>query len=115
MHQLPSQPAAQSSAAVSPRARHTAERKGVEASTLQGSGPSGRVIERDVLAAAALQPKLTPVAKAMVADGGFAVPQQGSGPGGRVTSRDLVQQGAAQPVAQPTTPSSQPINQPISQ
>jgi pyruvate dehydrogenase E2 component (dihydrolipoamide acetyltransferase) len=47
------------------------------------------VIERDVLAAAAAQPKLTPVAKAMVAEGGYTVPGQGSGPGGRVTSKDL--------------------------
>ena len=41
-------------------------------------------------AAAAAQPKLTPVAKAMVAEGGYAVPPQGSGPGGRVTSKDLL-------------------------
>jgi pyruvate dehydrogenase E2 component (dihydrolipoamide acetyltransferase) len=78
---------------VSPRARHLAERKGVEAAALAGSGPGGRVIERDVQAAIAAQPKLTPVAKAMVAEGGFAVPAQGSGPGGRVTSRDLVKEG----------------------
>ncbi len=98
--------------AISPRARHLAERKGLETAALQGSGPSGRIIERDVLAAAAQQPRLTPVAKAMVADGGFAVPQQGSGPGGRVTSRDLVQQGA-QPVAQPAgQPASRPAVQP---
>ncbi|HAJ35836.1 MAG TPA: 2-oxo acid dehydrogenase subunit E2 [Chloroflexi bacterium] len=75
---------------VSPRARNLAERKGIEASALAGSGPGGRVIERDVQAAIAAQPKLTPVAKAMVAEGGFAVPAQGSGPGGRVTSKDLV-------------------------
>ncbi|MCB9116895.1 MAG: 2-oxo acid dehydrogenase subunit E2 [Caldilineaceae bacterium] len=78
---------------VSPRARHLAERKGVDAAALAGSGPGGRVIERDVLAAIATQPKLTPVAKAMMAEGGFAVPAQGSGPGGRVTSRDLVKEG----------------------
>jgi len=78
---------------VSPRARHLAERKGVEASALAGSGPGGRVIERDVQAAIAAQPKLTPVAKAMLAEGGFAVPAQGSGPGGRVTSKDLVKEG----------------------
>lgn len=84
---------------VSPRARHLAERKGVEAQALEGSGPSGRVIERDVLAALAAQPKLTPVAKAMVAEGGFSVPPAGSGPGGRVTSRDLVSSEGAQRVA----------------
>ena len=78
---------------VSPRARHLAERKGVDAVALTGTGPGGRVIERDVQAAVTTQPKLTPVAKAMVAEGGFAVPAQGSGPGGRVTSRDLLKEG----------------------
>ncbi len=106
---------------ISPRARHLAERKGVEATALAGSGPGGRVIERDVQAAIAAQPKLTPVAKAMVAEGGFAVPAQGSGPGGRVTSKDLVKAEARQikeiaPVAISQSPISQsPISQsPIS-
>jgi pyruvate dehydrogenase E2 component (dihydrolipoamide acetyltransferase) len=86
-------------AGVSPRARHLAERKGVDPLSLAGSGPGGRVIERDVQAAIAAQPKLTPVAKAMVADGGYSVGGQGSGPGGRVTSRDLVKGDAARVAA----------------
>lgn len=45
-------------------------------------------------AAIAAQPKLTPVAKAMLAEGGYAAPGQGSGPGGRVMSKDLVKEGA---------------------
>jgi pyruvate dehydrogenase E2 component (dihydrolipoamide acetyltransferase) len=96
---------------VSPRARHLAERKGVEATTLAGSGPGGRVIERDVEAALAAQPKLTPVAKAMVAEGGFAVPTQGSGPGGRVTSKDLVKE----QVPTPSAPQSPVANRSIAQ
>jgi pyruvate dehydrogenase E2 component (dihydrolipoamide acetyltransferase) len=80
---------------VSPRARHLAERKGIDPSGLAGSGPGGRIIERDVQAAIAAQPKLTPVAKAMIAEGGYSVPGQGSGPGGRVTSKDLVKSEAA--------------------
>jgi pyruvate dehydrogenase E2 component (dihydrolipoamide acetyltransferase) len=96
---------------ISPRARHLAERKGVDATALAGSGPGGRVIERDVEAALAAQPKLTPVAKAMVAEGGFAVPSQGSGPGGRVTSKDLVKEQTA-PSSAPQSPLS---NLPISQ
>jgi pyruvate dehydrogenase E2 component (dihydrolipoamide acetyltransferase) len=81
---------AQEPAGVSPRARHLAERKGIDPLNLAGSGPGGRVIERDVQAALAAQPKLTPVAKAMIAEGGYTAPGQGSGPGGRVTSKDLV-------------------------
>jgi pyruvate dehydrogenase E2 component (dihydrolipoamide acetyltransferase) len=94
----PAPAAVQPGAPVSPRARHLAERKGLDAGGLPGTGPGGRVIERDVLAAAAAQPKLTPVARAMVAEGGFAVPAQGSGPGGRVTSKDLVRGEEAVPV-----------------
>jgi len=76
-------------AAISPRARGLAAHKQVDLSGVQGSGPGGRIIERDVLAAVASQPKLSPVAKAMVEKGGFAAPDQGSGPGGRVMARDL--------------------------
>jgi pyruvate dehydrogenase E2 component (dihydrolipoamide acetyltransferase) len=66
-----------------------AERKLVETSTIQGSGPSGRIIERDIQAALANQPRVSPVAKAMVASGDFSLPDQGSGPGGRIMARDL--------------------------
>lgn len=98
---------------VSPRARKLAERKDVEASKLAGSGPGGRVIERDVLTAIANQPKLTPVAKAMVAEGGFAVPAQGSGPGGRITSKDLVKEGEKEREAAAPTVVAQSPNLPI--
>lgn len=74
---------------ISPRARNLAERRQVETAGLQGSGPGGRIIERDVQAALVNQPKVSPVAKAMVASGDFAMPDQGSGPGGRIMSRDL--------------------------
>jgi pyruvate dehydrogenase E2 component (dihydrolipoamide acetyltransferase) len=82
---------------------------------LSGSGPGGRVIERDVEAALAAQPKLTPVAKAMVAEGGFAVPAQGSGPSGRITSKDLVKEQARQPPARPNlqSPISQSPSRPV--
>lgn len=85
--------------AISPRARNLAARKQVEISGIVGSGPGGRIIERDIEAALANQPKVSPVAKAMVESGDFAMPQQGSGPGGRIMARDL---SAAAP--QPATP-----------
>jgi pyruvate dehydrogenase E2 component (dihydrolipoamide acetyltransferase) len=91
---------------VSPRARHLAARKGIDPALLGGSGPGGRVIERDVQAAMAAQPKLTPVAKAMVADGGYSAPAQGSGPGGRVMSKDLLKEDAQTPAAM--TPAAAP-------
>lgn len=81
-------------AGISPRARHLAAQRQVDVSALQGSGPQGRIIERDIQAAISAQPKLSPVARAMVERGGFTAPPQGSGPGGRVMARDLSAQEA---------------------
>ena len=75
------------SAPVSPRARRLAEQKGLDLAGLAGSGPGGRVIERDVHAALAARPRLTPLARALVEKGGFAPPAEATG---RVTTRDLV-------------------------
>ena len=74
---------------VSPRARRVALSKDVETSALTGSGPGGRVIERDVLAAAAAQPRMSVAARDAAKGSGIAVPAQGSGPGGMVLAGDL--------------------------
>ena len=73
-------------APVSPRARKLADEKGVNTDQIAGSGPHGRIIERDVQAAAA---NLTGLAKAKMAEGGFAAPAQGSGLAGTVKAGDL--------------------------
>jgi pyruvate dehydrogenase E2 component (dihydrolipoamide acetyltransferase) len=75
------------SSAISPRARKLAAEKGVDASRLVGSGPGGRVIERDVLAAAAVP--MSGLAKAMMAGGGLQAPVGGTGLGGMVKGSDL--------------------------
>lgn len=74
-------------APVSPRARKLAEEKGVDTTQVAGTGPYGRIIERDVIAAAAC-PK-TGLAKAMAAQGGLAAPATGSGLAGMVKASDL--------------------------
>ena len=74
--------------AISPRARRRAGELGVDYTALGGSGPRGRIIERDVVAAAAARPALTAAARAAVA-AGAEVPAVGSGIGGRVTLADL--------------------------
>ncbi|MDC7125992.1 MAG: dihydrolipoamide acetyltransferase family protein [Spirochaetales bacterium] len=71
----------------SPRARKTAAAKGINVETLAGSGPGGRVIERDVLAASP-SVSLSPAAKQGIASGMFA-PERGSGIGGRILFSDL--------------------------
>ncbi len=78
---------APSSAGISPRAKRLAAEKGVNPSQVAGSGPGGRVIERDILAAAA-SPR-SGLAKAMIAQGGLQAPQSGSGIGGMVRGGDL--------------------------
>ena len=74
---------------VSPRARRLAAEKGVDAAHLVGSGPHGRVIERDVMAAVAAQGRLTGLAKAKLAEGGYMSPGAGSGLAGAVKGADL--------------------------
>ncbi|MCS6771029.1 MAG: 2-oxo acid dehydrogenase subunit E2 [Kiritimatiellae bacterium] len=85
----PKEPAAPSgSVGVSPRARKASARAGIDPSALAGSGPGGRVIERDVLAAAATVPPLTAAARAAGASTPDALPRRGSGLGGRITAAD---------------------------
>lgn len=72
----------------SPRAKHLAEKRSVDISQISGSGPAGRVIERDVKAALDGKAPMTPAAQAKAAAGG-AVPSIGSGLGGRVLAGDI--------------------------
>ena len=86
-----SQPAAVTNGqAVSPRARNLAARKQIDLRSLQGSGPNGRIIERDVQAALTAAARLTPVAQSMVNAGDYLSPERGTGAGGRITKRDLI-------------------------
>lgn len=81
---------------ISPRARNLAQQKGVEVTSLAGSGPGGRIIERDVQAVIIKKPAMTPLARSMAAHGGFNVPPHGSGVSGRIMADDL-QSAAVQP------------------
>ena len=76
-------------APVSPRARMLAEQKGVNTAQVAGSGPGGRIIARDVEAAALAQGRLTGLAKARMAEGGVVSPGAGSGLAGSVKGADL--------------------------
>ncbi len=73
---------------ISPRARDRAERAGVPWQTLEGTGPGGRVIERDIEAAIAAGTVATRDAAEKLGAGAHAH-AAGSGAGGRVTSADL--------------------------
>ncbi len=90
----PPQAAPSVAPAASPRARALAAAEGVNVGALQGphsivgTGPGGRVIERDVAAALAARPPLTAAAKAAVR-AGAAAPAIGSALGGRAGMADL--------------------------
>jgi len=82
-------PAAKTSASfVSPRAKTLAAAEALDATQLAGTGPNGRVIEKDVQAALENRPKLTPLAKKMAAEQGVQ-PKTGSGLAGTAKSTDL--------------------------
>ncbi|MBQ6086778.1 MAG: 2-oxo acid dehydrogenase subunit E2 [Bacteroidales bacterium] len=74
-------------APVSPRARKLAAKKGVDTARVAGSGPHGRIIERDIVAAQGSP--LSGLAKAMMASGVLEAPARGSGIGGMVKAGDL--------------------------
>ena len=65
-------------AGISPKAKNLARSEAVPMETLSGTGPGGRIIERDVRAALGNRPALTIAAKA-----------RGSGIGGRITLEDI--------------------------
>ena len=96
-----------SQAPVSPRARNMAAKEALPLELIpQGSGPGGRIIERDVTAALANRPALTAAAKAM---GAVSLPQVGSGIGGRVTTADLSSPVASSQPSLGNAPSTVPI------
>ena len=81
---------------ISPRARRMAQAAGIDAASLTGTGPGGRVIERDIAAARDSGPRISPAARDAMAGTGLAAPAAGSGPGGMVLAADL--QAAAAPL-----------------
>ena len=78
-----------SSSFVSPRAKALAAKEAIDASQLTGSGPKGRVIEKDVQSALANRPKLTPLAKQIAVAEGVQPLTAGSGLAGTAKSIDL--------------------------
>ena len=83
-----------SSSGVSPRARKLASGKGIDPETLAGTGPGGRVIERDVEAFLAGRPSLSASAQARAREEGLEPPQRGSGLAGMALAGDMKAPGA---------------------
>ena len=75
---------------ISPRAKNLAEKAGVAYQQLIGSGPEGRIIERDIEAAAQGLPKLTPLAQEKAKAEGLKVGDTTTGLGGKAVAKDLI-------------------------
>lgn len=75
---------------ISPRAKALAEKETLDIRQLSGSGPKGRVIERDVQVALKNKPKLTALAKKIVIEQGLHAQTAGTGLAGTVKATDLV-------------------------
>jgi pyruvate dehydrogenase E2 component (dihydrolipoamide acetyltransferase) len=94
----------------SPRARKLAREKGVDLARVSGSGPDGRIVERDVAAYLAALPAVTPVARRMAEQAGLDLRTvQGSGPGGRITKEDVERALAAAPAPVVPAPPAAPV------
>ena len=93
----------------SPIARRLAREKGVDLANLTGSGPGGRIVEADVLAAAAVLSApggvlASPLARRLAREGGIDLSSlTGSGPGGRIVEADVLAASAA-PAAETPAP-----------
>jgi pyruvate dehydrogenase E2 component (dihydrolipoamide acetyltransferase) len=84
----------------SPRARKYAREHGVAIEEVTGTGPNGRIIERDVIAYLEAQPDATPVARNLAEHLGVDLRTvTGTGPRGRITKADV--EAAAAPAAAP--------------
>ncbi len=83
----------------SPRARLRAREGGVDLTTLQGTGPNGRIVEADILAGGGADGRVlaTPLARRLAQERGVRIGEvQGTGPGGRITQDDVLRVAAQQ-------------------
>ena len=96
-------PAAEGEVRASPIARRLARERGIDLSTLTGSGPGGRIVEEDVLshqaptseaAAPAIsdsEVRASPIARRLARERGIELSKiPGTGPGGRVGEEDVL-------------------------
>jgi pyruvate dehydrogenase E2 component (dihydrolipoamide acetyltransferase) len=91
----------------SPRAKMRAREWGVDIAMVSGTGPGGRIVERDVKAYLESQPKATPLAQKVAADLGVDLRTvTGTGVGGKITREDVESAAAAE---RPAAPAAAPM------
>lgn len=80
----------------SPRARKTAAKLSVDIALVTGTGPNGRIVEKDVLAYAEAQPAATPLARRVAQEAGVSLADV-TASGSRIGARDVVAASAPAP------------------
>ena len=76
---------------VSPRAKNLAKKKRICYDNVLGSGPAGRIIEKDIINEIEKGKRLTPLAMKKVELDHLVLPETGKSPFGKITSKDLVE------------------------
>lgn len=77
---------------ISPRARKLAFQTGLDYENLKGTGPEGRIIEKDIENAASEMPRITPLAEAMMKKENLVYSKEKTKGRKRVTTTDLYSQ-----------------------
>ncbi len=94
----------------SPIARRLARERGVDLAAVTGTGPGGRIVEADVIAAADAahaaaetgRVLASPLARRLAREQGIDLAAiTGTGPGGRIVEADVIAAAAAQPPSEP--------------
>jgi pyruvate dehydrogenase E2 component (dihydrolipoamide acetyltransferase) len=75
---------------ISPRARKLADKESTDTKLISGSGPNGRIIEKDVILFLSNRPKMTPLAKRVAAEQSKQPVSGGTGLAGAYRAADLV-------------------------
>jgi pyruvate dehydrogenase E2 component (dihydrolipoamide acetyltransferase) len=106
---------------ISGRARKLAKKMGVDPATIEGSGPGGRIVEKDIMAAAESDTdasvRISPVARKMAEEYHIDTGKlKGSGPGGRILKEDVQQAidgapGKTAPVGKPAKAGSKEVGE----
>jgi pyruvate dehydrogenase E2 component (dihydrolipoamide acetyltransferase) len=74
---------------ISPRARKASQKYQVSFEGMKGSGPYGRILEKDIVEKFKKTPRATPLARSISFRDHLDMPAQGSGAGGKITASDL--------------------------
>ncbi len=107
----------------SPIARRLAREQGIDLTVVTGTGPGGRIVEKDVLnhtdagaqtspvATAAAEVRASPIARRLAREGGIELALvTGTGPGGRIVEQDVLNnlEAASQPSSDAASASAEP-------